>query len=339
MKNFIKPIYHFWSYYMPIIPKIIETIYFWLSNLFVNQNLYKNNLEKGREILEEILADSKYYYVFINQGIGDTVMVALYSYIFEKKYKKPIAFVVPRGHIDVLKRFDYVKKVSGLTKEEFNNLILYISKQGFYETNKFCYAFFKMNISKSGIRNWSSTKWNKRLILSKRYKENVFNIDLETSMYNVKNEKVNISLLKKYNINSKSIIINPYANTVTALKLSFWEQLVEQLISKGYNVFTNIGNPQTENAVKGSKPLNLSLDEIYLISPKLKSFIALRSGICEYLALNNTKMIVLNKNKKNYEKYDDVNEFSTKKTINNIYITNRKYDNIILEIMNILDKE
>ena len=49
-----------------------------------------------------------------------------------------------------------------------------------------------------------------------------------------------------------------------------------------------------------------------MISHKIKSFIALRSGICEYLALNNTKMIVINKNKKNYEKYDDVNEFSTK---------------------------
>ena len=188
MKNFIKPFYHFFTHYIPIIPKIIETLYFHLSNLFVNKDIYNKNLKKGKEVLEDILSDTKYYYVLINQGIGDTVMVALYSYIFEKKYKKPIAFVVPKGHIDVLNRFDYVKKTIGLTKEDFNNLVLFISKENKYETKKFCYAFFKMNINKQGIRNWSSTKWTKQLILSKRYKKDVFNIDIDYPMYKVKLE-------------------------------------------------------------------------------------------------------------------------------------------------------
>ncbi len=338
MKSIIKEIYSFLTFYIPIIPSFIENIYYIFNNLKTNNERYSNDLKEGKKILNNIINEN-YYYVLIDKGIGDTVIVASYAYIFEKKYGKKVAFIVPKNHIDVINKFDYIKKSIALSKEQFNKIVLYISSKSEYQNSKYCYAYFKMKISKNGIRNWSSAEWDKKLVLSKRYKKAIFKMDDKQGKYKIPKTDFDKKVVKKYNISDNSVIINPYANTVTGLKTSFWELLVEKLINNGYDVFTNIGNPAKEKAIKGTKPLNISLNEIYLISAKIKSFIALRSGICEYLALNNTKMIVINKNKKNYDRWDDVNEFSSKKTIRNVYISNKKYDKIILEIMSILDKE
>lgn len=339
MKNFIKPIYEFMTYYFPIIPKILEELYYFYNNLITSNKVYQKNVSKGKTLLKEIISDDKYYYVLIDKGIGDTVIVALYSYFFEKKYNKKICFVVPKGHLDVMKRFNYVKKTIGLTREELDNIVLYISKINKYETKDYCYAFFKMKISQNSRRNWSSSKWNKKLIMVERYKEFVFGIDKNFKQCKIAESSCNKELLKKYDINSKTIIINPYANTVTALRISFWENLVLKLNNNGYNVYTNISNPQKEQVIKGTKSLNVTLDEIYNISSAIKAFIALRSGICEYLALNNINLVVINKNDKNYEGFDNVNTFSTKKTVKNVYVNKKKESVLISEILDLLKEK
>lgn len=336
MKNAIKNIYSFLSYYVPFLPKFIEQIYYWINNITTNENQYKYNITQGKKILNNIINDSKYYYVMIDKGIGDTVLVSSYAYVLKKKYKKEIAFIVPKGHIDVVKRFEYVKKIIGLSKNELEKIALYISSSNLYETEFYCYAYFKMKISRNGKRNWSSAEWDKKLFLSDRYKKYVFNVNQELNPYKIKTTKCKKELLKRYNIKNKSIIIMPYANTVVNLKTIFWENLVNCLNNLGYNVYTNIGNPKLEKAVKGTTPLNISLSDIFDISYEINCFIALRSGICEYLALNNSKMIVINKNEMNYDRWDDVNLLSSKKTIKNVYVNKKKESELISEIRDLL---
>ena len=341
MKSLIKKMYTILTYHCPFIIKIIEYIYYYLNNLIADNGKYIQDINDGEKLLKKYTENDKYYYVLIDKGIGDTVIVASYAYYLKKKYNKDIAFIVLPSHLDVVKQFDYIKKIITCPKIDFDKMIMYVSSSDEYETNTYKYAFFNMKISKNGVRNWSSTNWDKKIILSDRYKKFVFNIPIDTKRYLIKtnNNIENKEIIKKYSINKKSIVIVPYAYTVVNLKTEFWEELVNILIKKGYTVYTNIGNPKKEEAINNTISLNISLDELIKISKNIKYFISLRCGLCEFLALNSPNMIVINDNSKNYDRWDDVNNFSTKNSIRNVYINKDNYKKIIEKIIKIIEGE
>lgn len=336
MKKRIKNIYSFTCYYFPFFSAILENIYFFINNITTSKLKYRNNIEFGKKLLKTLTNDKNYYYVLINQGIGDSVIVASYAYYLEKKYNKKLAFIVPNSHAGVIEKFRYIKRIVPCDKKSLEKIVLYISSTKNYETNKYKYAFFNMKISKNGIRNWSSAYWDKKLLLSDRYKKFVFNQEenykmKKSSILNDTGKKEKI--LKKYSLTEKSIIIMPYAYSVNQISNEMWERLVSILTKKGYKIFTNIGNNDLEKPIINTKALNISLSDLYDISNDIEYFISLRSGVCEFLALSSTKMIVLNDNEKNYEKWDDVNIFSKNKTVKNIYMNNKNCDTIIMEIL------
>ena len=333
MNNFIKKIYSKITYYFPFCIKPIENMYYLYNNIKTDNTEYIKNVNKGKNLLEKHIKEKDYYYVIIDKGIGDTVIVALNALYLEKKYKKNIAFIVLNSHIDVVKQFKYIKKIIGCTRDELDKIVLYISSIDKYETDNYKYAFFKMKISKNSVRNWSTAIWDKKIILSERYKKFVFDNNNIKKIERKQTTETEISeIIKKYKIKKKSVLLIPYAYTVTPVKSIFWDMLIKKYKSKGYTVYTNIGNPKKEKVLENTSPLNISLDELYKISPHFDCIIALRCGLCEFLALNSPNMIIINDNIKNYDKWDDVNNFSNKKSIKNVYLNNKKYDKIISEI-------
>jgi hypothetical protein len=89
----------------------------------------------------------------------------------------------------------------------------------------------------------------------------------------------------------KSAIISPYAKSVTALSYEVWKEIVSDLISKGYTVYTNVvGN---ENALEGTIPISPAINEMKSVVEQAGLFIGIRSGLCDVIRTADCRKIAL----------------------------------------------
>lgn len=98
-------------------------------------------------------------------------------------------------------------------------------------------------------------------------------------------------LLKKGLMKGKSIILAPYTNSVSELPLQFWEILAERLKKLDYFVFTNTVGKQ--KPVKGTKKIEIPLEQIGIYLDYAGYFIALRSGLCDIVGHSSCKQIII----------------------------------------------
>ena len=336
MKNRIKNAYSFCSYHFPLLSRVIESSCLKIDDFTANKKEYNKRVNNGKSIFDKIIKNEKYFYVFIDKGIGDFLMVASLAYIYEKKYNKPIAFVVLKKQQDLTKLFSYIKKTIGLDSNDFQDLLFYFDSRNYYESTKHKYAFFKMPINKNGRRNWSKAHWDKKKFLSKRYKESVFN-DAKLDFMRPVPPTISEKLKKKHRVGNNAVVLMPMANTVTTVNSVFWINLAQELIKKGFQVFTNIGNPSKEKPIDGTESLCVSLLDLYSLSPLIKSFVSLRSGICELLAFADANIVVINK-KNNYDMWDDVSVFSKNGQVFNIDFDDN-YDIIIKKVCKVIGEK
>lgn len=90
----------------------------------------------------------------------------------------------------------------------------------------------------------------------------------------------------------KTVILAPYANTVSNADVRMWERLAEKYGKSGYAVFTNsIG--EKEPVIKGTMPLAAPLEEMPDLVEYAGTFIGIRSGICDLVASAKAEKIVL----------------------------------------------
>lgn len=332
-------IHHKFPYIGRLITFCYHNLLYIYNNVKTSKTEYSKNLIEGKNLLEKYTKDDKYYYVLINAGIGDSFIVASYAYYLKKKYKKDIAFIVLNSHVQIVSGYDYIKKVIGCSKEEYDKIFLYIANEDKYETSKYKYAFFKMKASKNGIRNWATTKMENNMTLSEKYRKYVFNLDNKAKMYKLKidNDKKEIKkILEENKIKENSVLLIPYAYSTTNLGIEVWEKLTNVLKEKGYNVYTNIGNPKKEHVIKGSDSINLPMDVMLKICGGFSYIISNRCGFGEYLSHNNPKMILIDEWKKYPCGWDDVNMYSSKKTIKYVYRDRKNNDELVNDILDMM---
>lgn len=89
----------------------------------------------------------------------------------------------------------------------------------------------------------------------------------------------------------KKIIISPYANTVNCFEDVFWVDLVDQLIKRGYEVYSNVAPNQHE--IKGSKRLDCSIVDLLAWASEADYFVGIRSGIFDLIAYTKCKKICM----------------------------------------------
>ena len=91
----------------------------------------------------------------------------------------------------------------------------------------------------------------------------------------------------------KSVILMPHAHSALRLSNSFWEKLASILAENGYAVYTNIAD-ETEYVIEGTQALYKPLADMPAFAEGCSFVIALRSGLCDLLALTKTKMVIIN---------------------------------------------
>lgn len=78
-----------------------------------------------------------------------------------------------------------------------------------------------------------------------------------------------------------AVIFSPYAKSVTELPETFWGDIVEGFLAKGYQCYTNVAG--TERPLAKTLPISPAISEIQSVVERAGTFIGIRSGICDVL--------------------------------------------------------
>ena len=117
----------------------------------------------------------------------------------------------------------------------------------------------------------------------------------------------------------RTVILSPYAKSVTAFPGEFWEDVVSDHIKAGLEVFTNVS--YGESPLPGTKPLSPKISELKSVVERAGLFIGIRSGICDVIRSADCKKIAL---------YPDYNYSDTKWKAVDIYSIDG-FINIVVE--------
>lgn len=90
---------------------------------------------------------------------------------------------------------------------------------------------------------------------------------------------------------ANTVILSPYAKSVIALSEKIWLDIIDDYRSKGYTLYTNVSGD--EEALPGTKPLTVQLDEMKSVLEKAGTFIGIRSGLCDVIRTAGCKKIAL----------------------------------------------
>lgn len=99
----------------------------------------------------------------------------------------------------------------------------------------------------------------------------------------------------------KSVIISPYAKSVTAIPTDVWGKCADYYKSRGYMCFTNVVGD--EKPLEGTIAISPSIMEMKSVVERAGTFVGIRSGLCDILREANAKKIAL---------YPDYNYCDTK---------------------------
>jgi len=89
----------------------------------------------------------------------------------------------------------------------------------------------------------------------------------------------------------KTVIIAPYAKSVTALASDVWKAIVADYTAKGFLVYTNVTGD--ELPLEGTRALSAPLSQMKFIVECAGTFIGIRSGLCDVLRDADCKKVAL----------------------------------------------
>ena len=89
----------------------------------------------------------------------------------------------------------------------------------------------------------------------------------------------------------KSVILSPYAKSVTELRQEVWNQVVDYYRRKGYDCYTNVVGE--ELPLPRTKPICPAISEIQSVVERAGTFIGIRSGLCDVLREASCRKVAL----------------------------------------------
>ncbi len=95
-------------------------------------------------------------------------------------------------------------------------------------------------------------------------------------------------LMQRIGLSDKFVIIAPEATSLIAMDSDFWNDLVQEFIKKGYDIFSNQYFDQYN--IKNVKTYNIMLDELFLLSKRSCGIISMASGLSVFLTAANVSM-------------------------------------------------
>ena len=90
----------------------------------------------------------------------------------------------------------------------------------------------------------------------------------------------------------KTVILSPYANSLSNLPVEYWEQLAADYRERGYTICTN-SSGEMEPPIQGTKGIFFPLADMIDAVEYAGTFVGLRSGLCDIVATARAKKIII----------------------------------------------
>jgi hypothetical protein len=140
-------------------------------------------------------------------------------------------------------------------------------------------AFFVAHHDRPYTNHLTDILLKKLIVFQDLYKYGVFGLDkaaISATPSENKPYKGNGEIIP-----GKTIIIAPYAKSVSGVALSFWEDFARRKTADGFTVLTNTAGG--EKPIDGTKPISIPISEFISASETAGHFVGIRSGLCDIL--------------------------------------------------------
>ena len=252
-------------------------------------------LEKGMRLLDSF---SRQYEDVLKifcpfSALGDIyIMMSYLPYFMEKRgVFKCVIFVVGNVCAKVVKLFgNYdVEAVSQQNMDEMIQAVIYTQ-----DSNSFI-----AHQDRPYVINLHKALYVKCVPLEKIYCCGVFGLSKDTMPVeaSVFTEYKDLVFIPK----GKSVVLSPYAKSVTALPMQVWERIVDEYTKKGFKCFTNVVGDEVP--LNGTSPISPMISEMKSVVEWAGTFVGIRSGLCDVIRAVEAEKIAL---------YPDYNYSDTK---------------------------
>ena len=249
----------------------------------------------GKKILDSIIKSEKNtYFVICPYHIGDFLISGGLAHAIKKPKGKSNLKIIALQYLQKINvQFQGVDGFIFISQPQMNEIINYVHISENYVTQNYIYGHFK-KYKKTG-RFIADEELN----FVQQYNHDVYGLPVNTEIKKPVFKRISGTEIEKLHTNciidkEKTIIISPYAYSApNFLGMNFWTVLVSILKSKGFVVYTNIGNDR-EQPVPETLPLKTSFSELFYVGEKIRCFIGLRSGILDFLAFSQAKVFSIN---------------------------------------------
>lgn len=232
-------------------------------------------MQRGAERLEKIKVQyPDHFRIFCPfAALGDIYYMMSYLPYFlkERKRENVVVFTIGKSGADVVRMFGGVVSVV-LTQKEMDETIqavLFLKDKESYIPHQ----------DRPYVVKLYKALYVKKIHFETIYKCGVFGLPINTEPY----KPCYLKLYEKLSEipYKKSVVLSPYAKSVTNIPMEYWEQIISYYRKKGYSIYTNV-TPQ-EKELYGTKRLETSIDEIQSVVEHAGTFIGLRSGLCDVI--------------------------------------------------------
>ena len=259
--------------------------------VFLLLTVYKGRAYRNRLIKQY---GDKRIFLCPYTGTGDIYLIGTFWDEYTRRnHIDDYIFIVISGACKKVASLFNIKNVVLTEKKEYGAFLidyyLYDRKKGDITILNDCWAQVHTN----------QVEWfrgYKGLYFTELFRKFVFNLpeDVKPAHPTFKNEYEKVIKIFEENglEEGNTVILSPYSNTLSDLPESFWAQLAERLMNKGYVVATNCGG-KTESEVVGTKGVFFPLDIAPQFIEKAGAFIGVRSGFCDVISGAKAKKIIL----------------------------------------------
>lgn len=269
---------------------------------FAEYSLSEETLKRKQERLERGLVlqkeQSKKFPDYLKvlcpfEALGDICFAMSYlpHFLAAREIARCVICVIGQVCAQVVKLFgDYpVETFSQKEMDEIIQAVLYIGDRNSFIAHQ----------DRPYVIDLHKALYTKNIPLEQIYCCGVFGLPKETEPYRPVCWKPCRDLNKIPK--GKSVILSPYAKSVTAIPGHVWRQIVEDYTEQGFQCFTNVVGD--EKPLEGTLPVSPKLAEIQPLAEYAGTFIGIRSGLCDVLRYADCMKIAL---------YPDYNYCDTK---------------------------
>lgn len=245
----------------------------------------RKRLERGIRLIRE--ERKKYpgcYRIYCPfSALGDVyyMMAYLPCFLAKRNIFDYVVFTVGGACRDVAEMFGakYSEAISQTEMDESIQAVLYTRESDAFIPHQ----------DRPYVVNLARALYVKKIPLESVYKYGVFG--LEVGCTPSKPVKLKKYAVPEQMLKGKSVIISPYAKSVTNISWDYWKRVIQYYRNKGYPVFTNAVHG--EETLPGTIRLEIELAQMQSAAEQAGTFIGLRSGLCDVIREAACKKIAL----------------------------------------------